>query len=528
MNLLIVDDEYYSAQSTRKKVLENTNLFGEIHCAYSMKQALEYLEENEAAVIISDIEMPGGSGLSLLEEMRRRQKNTVCIFLTAFSNFDYVTTAMRLASIDYLLKPVDTEQLMDSIKRAVEIYRKQDADRQNREKAGYWNDSRHYLYEQLWEELAEGAVAGGEKDIRTALHTRNLEEELAGRSFLPLIIQCVMQDEQKLEKNLYHFTLKNIAREYFYEKQMLPAVVQYRRKGFLYFLPIPATMGREKILQKCRDSFQDFTVHFQNSFNYFLAKEPCRMDQFYQSFQEMLGFVQQNVTLENHIFDLQETFRVNYDTQEIHLPVEQYREYLLQNKTQELCREVPLFLQKMKMDGKGTDASLKSFYYSFLQLCFSVMGEKNPEALSLFRTQVIDTSPETVCTSFHSLQNWALQTVEQYKNCMAAAANEENAVASVKRYIREHLSENMSRELLADTVYFTSDYLSHLFKKETGYSLTNYIIHERIEKAKVLLAQNKLSIREVAAACGFDNVSYFSRQFRSMTGMTPREYRKQE
>ncbi len=528
MNLLIVDDEYYSAQSTRKKVLENTDLFEDIHCAYSMKQALEYLEENEAAVIISDIEMPGGSGLSLLEEMRRRQKNTVCIFLTAFSKFEYVTTAMRLASIDYLLKPVDTDQLMASVNRAVEIYRKQDADRQNREKAGYWQDSRHYLYEQLWEELAEGAVAGGEKDIRIALHTRNLEEELAEQTFLPLIIQCVMQDEQKLEKTLYHFTLKNIAREYFYEKQTLPAVVQYRKKGFLYFLPIPTSVGRDRILQKCRESFQDFTVHFQNSFNYFLAKEPCRMDQFYQIFQDMLGFVQQNVTLENHVFDLQETFRANYDTQEIHLPVEQYREYLRQNKTQELSRELPLFLQKMKMDGKGTDASLKSFYYSFLQLCFSVMGEQNPEALSLFRTQVIDTSPETACASFYTLQGWALQTVEQYKSCMAAAANEENAVASVKRYIREHLSENMSRELLADTVYFTSDYLSHLFKKETGYSLTNYIIHERIERAKVLLAQNKLSIREVAAACGFDNVSYFSRQFRSMTGMTPREYRKQE
>lgn len=245
MNLLIVDDEYYSAQSTRKKVLENTDLFADIHCSYSMKQALEYLEENEAAVIISDIEMPGGSGLSLLEEMRRRQKNTVCIFLTAFSNFDYVTTAMRLASIDYLLKPVDTEQLMTAVNRAVEIYRKQDADRQNQEKAGYWKDSRHFLYEQLWEELAEGSIAGEEKDIRVALHTRNLEENLAQETFLPLIIQCMMRDEQKVEKNLYHFTVKNIAREYFYEKQMLPAVVQYRKKDFCIFCPsLPRQGGK--------------------------------------------------------------------------------------------------------------------------------------------------------------------------------------------------------------------------------------------------------------------------------------------
>ena len=109
---------------------------------------------------------------------------------------------------------------------------------------------------------------------------------------------------------------------------------------------------------------------------------------------------------------------------------------------------------------------------------------------------------------------------------MASVLNEENTVSSVKRYIKEHLAEDLSREALADTVYLTSDYLSHLFKKETGYSLTNYIIHERIETAKLLLVQKNMSIREVAAACGFDNVSYFSKQFRSITGVTPREYRK--
>ena len=102
MNLLIVDDEYYSAQSTRAKVLEHTDLFDDIHCSYSMKQALEYLEEQEAAVIISDIEMPGGSGLDFLETLRQRKQNAVCIFLTAYSNFEYVTTAMRLAP-DYVL-----------------------------------------------------------------------------------------------------------------------------------------------------------------------------------------------------------------------------------------------------------------------------------------------------------------------------------------------------------------------------------------------------------------------------------------
>ncbi len=526
MNLLIVDDEYYSAQSTRTKILEHTDLFEDIHCSYSMKQALEYLDGNEAAVIISDIEMPGGSGLQLLEQIRSSRRNAVCIFLTAYSNFEYVTTAMRLASIDYLLKPVETEQLMAAVYRAVELYRQQSADQKSRAEAGYWHDSRQYLYEMFWENLAEGTIAGDERDIRAALRTRNLDENLADQTYLPLIIQCVIHDNLQLEKNLYNFTLKNITREYFFEKTELSAVVRYGKKDFLYFLPLALPENRADLIQKCEDSFHGFAAHFQNAFNYFVAGAPCRMEQFQAVFHEMLGYVQKNVTLENHVFDLANHFSANYDRENLQIPFEQYRDYLLKDQPEKLKQEISLFLQQMKMSGKGTRDSLKSFYYSLLQLCFSTMEDQNPEAVPLFRTQVILTSPEVACDSFYALQNWAMETVDQYKNCMASVVNEENTVASVKRYIREHLAEDLSREALADTVYLTSDYLSHLFKKETGYSLTNYIIHERIEKAKILLTQKDMSIREVAAACGFDNVSYFSKQFRNLTGATPREYRK--
>ena len=54
----------------------------------------------------------------------------------------------------------------------------------------------------------------------------------------------------------------------------------------------------------------------------------------------------------------------------------------------------------------------------------------------------------------------------------------------------------------------------------------NYIIHERIEAAKLMLLKTDHSISEIAKDCGFQNISYFSKQFRTFTGMTPREYRK--
>ena len=90
MNLLIVDDEYYSAEGTKKKIAQKGPLFDEIFCAYNMTQALEYLAGHSVAIMILDIEMPGGSGLELLDHIRQQGLDTICIFLTAYAKFEYI------------------------------------------------------------------------------------------------------------------------------------------------------------------------------------------------------------------------------------------------------------------------------------------------------------------------------------------------------------------------------------------------------------------------------------------------------
>ena len=119
MNLLIVDDEYYSAEGTKKKIAQKGPLFDEIFCAYNMTQALEYLAGHSVAIMILDIEMPGGSGLELLDHIRQQGLDTICIFLTAYAKFEYISKAMRLTSIDYLLKPVEPEDMNQALEKAI-------------------------------------------------------------------------------------------------------------------------------------------------------------------------------------------------------------------------------------------------------------------------------------------------------------------------------------------------------------------------------------------------------------------------
>lgn len=87
-------------------------------------------------------------------------------------------------------------------------------------------------------------------------------------------------------------------------------------------------------------------------------------------------------------------------------------------------------------------------------------------------------------------------------------------------YIKEHLSEGLMLEDIAQHVHMNSSYLSRTFRKECGYSITEYIATLRIEKAKELLANNAILTYEVAEQIGINNPSYFSLLFKRQSGLS--------
>jgi two-component system sensor histidine kinase YesM len=101
-------------------------------------------------------------------------------------------------------------------------------------------------------------------------------------------------------------------------------------------------------------------------------------------------------------------------------------------------------------------------------------------------------------------------------------------VEKVKQIIADNISlSNLQREELAQMVYLSPGYLSRIFKKETGMSLSDYITRKRIVMAKQLLSKTNLSITAIAERVGLSYASYFTKLFKENVGMTPQEYRQQ-
>lgn len=98
-------------------------------------------------------------------------------------------------------------------------------------------------------------------------------------------------------------------------------------------------------------------------------------------------------------------------------------------------------------------------------------------------------------------------------------------INKVRDYIDSHYSENISLNSLAELVYVHPTYLSILFKKKTGKNFKDYLTTVRIARAKELLGDVSLRVSDVGNMVGYDGAKHFSKVFKEITGMTPKDYR---
>lgn len=120
MNLLLVDDEIVSIKGIQKGVSWELLPFDQVFTATNALIAKSILKKEKIDIMLCDIEMPGESGLKLLEWVRTEKMSTECIFLTCHEEFDFARRAIKLKGLDYLLKPVPYDELTDVLLKAAE------------------------------------------------------------------------------------------------------------------------------------------------------------------------------------------------------------------------------------------------------------------------------------------------------------------------------------------------------------------------------------------------------------------------
>ena len=163
--LLIVDDEIPAVQGILD--LRDWRELGvtKIDTAYSMGEAMEQFSSHPVDVLLTDIEMPGGTGLELIAWVKEHDFPCVSIILSSFPNFEFAQRAITLGVFEYLLKPVDDEKLEDVICRAM-LKKKEEKKRQEqgqqeeqKEEDPLITSVKAYIYDHISEEILRDDIA---------------------------------------------------------------------------------------------------------------------------------------------------------------------------------------------------------------------------------------------------------------------------------------------------------------------------------------------------------------------------------
>lgn len=142
-----------------------------------------------------------------------------------------------------------------------------------------------------------------------------------------------------------------------------------------------------------------------------------------------------------------------------------------------------------------------------------------------FNSERFDLNQLLLQENTKDLKDYALDMLDRIFNLLL---NEEEApndflLQDIKKYINEHLHEDISLQDVADKMFFSTVYFSRFFKKQTGETFSSYLLRTRMEYALKLLEKNK-KVTEISEACGYHDPSYFTRIFKEYYKYTPKDY----
>lgn len=140
----------------------------------------------------------------------------------------------------------------------------------------------------------------------------------------------------------------------------------------------------------------------------------------------------------------------------------------------------------------------------------------------------LDQLTEKLSAAVHEVKKNAWYEKERLNMEERLSTDTSDPISVIKDYIHTHLADpELGRTSIAAEIHMNPDYLSHIFSTKTGTSLSSYIMDERMASAKRLLATTSSSTQQICDQIGIANVSYFYRQFKKSSGVTPQQYRKQ-
>jgi len=521
--LLIVDDDEY-IRNGLKHLIDWENLGIEIVGeAEGGNEGYAMFLSKAPHLVLTDIRMPDGNGLELMEKIREKNWNTHLIVLSGYDDFSYVRQAMKYQVEDYLLKPVDPGELEEIAKSCVAQIENRWMDEQIRRET--FQLLRNNVLNRWVENRIEDEQLREKLDflkIRVA-HTRLVQAAVIGWK------DAREGELSEAECNFRSFAIYNAMDELLAEAGKGVAFLNDGRQVVCLLLGegkdaeafADANLGWLKSMsEKC-------SVLLKTPWYCALGKPVDRLHLAHASYGDAMRLL---------------------DGMEQTGPAQCADRRTLAAVSPGAGRELADDHGKLV---PGLAAGRREEWEPALERDFAaVLEQDDPLAAAKYAaSEWIATVKETLrllraeearkrlpeelfarpfaSASVPAIRQDVLRLLEAVDEIVRELSSYEKNRLTVEteRYLREHYREELTLQMVASELHVSSIYLGRLFKAETGEFFSDYLNRLRLEEAKKQLVQTSLKASEIASLCGFSDSNYFFRKFKQKIGLSPTEYR---
>ena len=514
MKLLIADDEILTRNGLISSIDWDSLGIDQLYQAGDGMEAYNVACTLNPDIILSDIRMPRLSGIEFAEKIMDVLPDTSLIFMSGYSDKEYLKAAIRLKAITYVEKPLDLQEVKDSVTDAI---------RQRQEKLRTRNsitlqslETSSRLAQLLTRPYQEKQEEIDDLTSRLSMHftpqtsfTSFIVKSSSG-DFNTTLLKEKMAVLQKFLEN-YHLKYLTV------RMHTVHHIFHIWGEG----TPSDSVLTSiEQFLMEMFTPFGDF---------YISRGEPVRgLQKVYQSYTTAVIVLQSSFfTPVNSSLNPEKLEGTSASGKAVlSEPAEQFLALLLDNDQEQTRKFLDTLYQSYFNNTQLLPNQVKDVYFRlFSTLTHCRQKLKLASDSSVGQESILQNLED--CFSYDELHRLLCTRTEELFLSIAESNQEDSTIFMIKEYISKHYSEeHLSIKEIGDHVFLSASYICTYFKSQTGQTLNQYITEYRMERAMQLLQDARYQITDISGKVGYNNGNYFGKSFKKFTGLTPSQYRE--
>jgi two-component system response regulator YesN len=503
MILLLVDDE--PAVREALEVFMDWASFGitKVLVAENGVEALEIIDNQEPDIMFCDMEMPKMNGIQLLEAMKERSLKTKVIAVSGYNEFTYVKSTIQAGGLDYILKPIDPEEVMEALDKAV-MARQKEID----------EEIARLKYRRAKQESELHTLRGwlsGKKRLSSEVEHLLKEVSLDCQEMTAILL--VFQNTKHVSEMLFEgddyllrFSLENILGEIFGGNQYKLVDIDEHLQIFLVESSKVNAHGimLEKFVDFCKQFYNLSVVYEEDKGNKGIEEIPYQVESLKQK------LLARKVDWSDSKDGAHNGSSLLSMEMLLHSAISQRNIEGINRLLEDFCEELG-----RKEDLTYGEIQMQTIEGNFLLNRLAYQGSKEEiSQVSLVSIWIFNRSiwQERVKHCIYKLMEYHQESKFQ--------------IEGVHRYLQEHYSKNITIDTLTEFFYQSPQHISKCFKERYHKTIVTALREIRMEHAKRYLETTNSPILEIAKNTGYEDENYFSKVFKKEMGISPKMYRK--